>query len=106
MPQSSLPVKREPAKELIARAIHNHGHRSRQLFIAVNCAAVPVELMESELFLLVRGAFTGAVSDRPGAFRQADGGTLFLDEIGDMDVARPIGRTRICRARWRGSRKC
>ena len=74
-------------KELIARAIHSHGHRGRQPFIAVNCAAVPVELMESGLFGHVRGAFTGAVSDRPGAFRQADGGTLFLDEIGDMDVA-------------------
>jgi DNA-binding NtrC family response regulator len=74
-------------KELVARALHDHGNRRGKPFVAVNCAAVPVELMESELFGHTRGAFTGAVTDRQGAFRQADGGTLFLDEIGDMDVA-------------------
>jgi two-component system NtrC family response regulator len=74
-------------KKLVARAIHDHGHRGAYPFVAVNCAAIPTELMESELFGHVRGAFTGAVGDRLGAFRDARRGTLFLDEIGDMDVA-------------------
>jgi two-component system NtrC family response regulator len=74
-------------KELVAHAIHDHGQRSGKPFIAVNCAAIPSELQESEMFGHARGAFTGAVTERLGAFRQADGGTLFLDEIGDMDIA-------------------
>jgi two-component system NtrC family response regulator len=73
-------------KELVARAVHEHGHRRSGPFVAVNCAAIPSELMETELFGHVKGAFTGAVSDRNGAFRQAGSGTLFLDEIGDMDL--------------------
>jgi DNA-binding NtrC family response regulator len=72
-------------KEVVARAIHRHGKRARAPFIAVNCAAIPSELLESLLFGHVRGAFTGAVADRAGSFREANRGTLFLDEIGDMD---------------------
>ena len=71
-------------KELIARAIHAHSRRSRAAFVKLNCAAVPHELIESELFGHERGAFTGAVAARKGKFEQANGGTLFLDEIGDM----------------------
>ena len=74
-------------KEIVARAIHRHGARARAPFIAVNCAAIPTELLESQLFGHARGAFTGAVADRRGAFQDADHGTLFLDEIGDMDLA-------------------
>jgi DNA-binding NtrC family response regulator len=74
-------------KEVIARAIHSHGRRRTGPFVPVNCAAIPAELLESLLFGHVRGAFTGAVADRPGSFREAQGGTIFLDEIGDMDLA-------------------
>ncbi|HEY7840040.1 MAG TPA: nitrogen regulation protein NR(I) [Gammaproteobacteria bacterium] len=71
-------------KELVAQALHQHSPRSGQAFIALNTAAIPRELLESELFGHERGAFTGANSQRIGRFEQADGGTLFLDEIGDM----------------------
>ncbi len=74
-------------KEVVARAIHAHGRRAGKPFVAINCAAIPADLLESQLFGHVRGAFTGAVADRAGSFREADGGTLFLDEIGDMDLA-------------------
>ena len=74
-------------KELVARAIHAESPRARRPFVEVNCAAIPSELIESELFGHMRGSFTGAVGDRAGKFEQADGGTLFLDEIGDMSVA-------------------
>jgi DNA-binding NtrC family response regulator len=73
-------------KEVVARAIHRHGRRAKAPFVAVNCAAIPRELLESLLFGHTRGTFTGAVADRGGAFREAHGGTLFLDEVGDMDL--------------------
>jgi len=71
-------------KELVARALHRHSPRNKAPFIALNMAAIPKELMESELFGHEKGAFTGATARREGRFEQADGGTLFLDEIGDM----------------------
>jgi len=73
-------------KELVARTIHMRSRRMKGPFIEVNCAAIPEELIESELFGHMKGAFTGAVADRRGKFELADGGTLFLDEIGDMSV--------------------
>ncbi|MCG5031582.1 nitrogen regulation protein NR(I) [Mesosutterella sp. OilRF-GAM-744-9] len=73
-------------KEIVARALHRSSPRSHAPFIALNMAAIPRELMESELFGHEKGAFTGATSTRPGRFEQADGGTLFLDEIGDMPM--------------------
>jgi DNA-binding NtrC family response regulator len=73
-------------KELIARALHQGGARVKESFVALNCAAIPANLLESELFGHVRGAFTGAVNERTGKFVQADGGTLFLDEIGEMPM--------------------
>lgn len=74
-------------KEMVARAIHKHGNRADKPFVAVNCAAIPEGLLESEMFGHRKGAFTGAVTDRIGRFQQADKGTLFLDEIGEMSLA-------------------
>ncbi|WP_198085860.1 sigma-54 dependent transcriptional regulator [Variovorax sp. E3] len=71
-------------KEMVAHALHRHSARAERPFVAVNCSAIPKELLESELFGHVRGAFTGATSERAGCFRAADGGVLLLDEIGDM----------------------
>ena len=74
-------------KELVARSLHQKSHRSSMPYIEVNCAAIPSELIESELFGHEKGAFTSAIKQHKGKFEQADGGTLFLDEIGDMSLA-------------------
>jgi DNA-binding NtrC family response regulator len=82
-------------KELVARAIHRVGPRRQRRFCAVNCAALPDDLLEAELFGHARGAFTGAVGERAGLFEEADGGTLFLDEIGELS---PRGQAKLLRA--------
>jgi len=74
-------------KELVARAVHGQSPRAQASFVEVNCAAIPSELIESELFGHMKGSFTGAVADRAGKFEQANGGTLFLDEVGDMSLS-------------------
>jgi two-component system nitrogen regulation response regulator NtrX len=98
-------------KELVARTVHSLSRRRQGPFVEVNCAAIPEELIESELFGHVRGSFTGAVADRRGKFEAADGGTIFLDEIGDMSlktqakvlrvlqeqVVEPVGSTQMTR---------
>ena len=86
-------------KELVARAIHEGSDRRTQVFVEVNCAAIPSELIESELFGHLKGSFTGAVSDRAGKFELADGGTLFLDEVGDMA---PAAQAKVLRALQEG----
>ncbi len=82
-------------KELFARAIHNTSHRSEKPFVALNCGAIPSELIDSTLFGHVKGAFTGASANRPGVFEQADGGTLFLDEFGELPADAQVRLLRV-----------
>src|SRR5712691_3602724 len=86
-------------KELIARFIHTHSRRSGNPFIAVNCGAIPSELLETEMFGHEKGAFTGAVGTRMGLFQLANGGTIFLDEIGEMSTALQVKLLRVLQER-------
>src|SRR3546814_18243946 len=92
---------------MVARAVHEHSPRRDKPFVAINCGAIPAELLESELFGHEKGAFTGAVSARKGRFELAEGGTLFLDEIGDMSMTMQVKLLRVLqeceigRASWR-----
>lgn len=74
-------------KEVVAKAIHNRSPRANKPFVAINCTAIPSELLESELFGHLKGSFTGAIADKKGLFEEAEGGTLFLDEIGDLELS-------------------
>ena len=86
-------------KEVLARQIHRMSKRSDEAFVAVNCGAIPKDLLESELFGHRKGAFTGAISDRKGRFELASGGTLFLDEIGDMSMDLQVKLLRVLQER-------
>ncbi|MDP5191814.1 sigma-54-dependent transcriptional regulator, partial [Rheinheimera baltica] len=82
-------------KEVVSRALHELSRRARQPFVSVHCGAIPAELLESELFGYVKGAFTGADKDRPGLLKLADNGTLFLDEIGEMPLPMQVKLLRV-----------
>lgn len=86
-------------KEVVSRNLHYHSHRRHKPFVPVNCGAIPQELLESELFGHEKGAFTGAISSRPGRFELAQGGTIFLDEIGDMPLHMQVKLLRVLQER-------
>jgi two-component system response regulator HydG len=86
-------------KEVVAQAIHNQSHRSEEPFVVINCSAFPTSLLESELFGHEKGAFTGAIRQKPGRFEQAQGGTIFLDEIGEISSSAQVKLLRVLQAR-------
>src|SRR5690606_32363736 len=86
-------------KEVAARALHDSSPRRNKPFVPINCGAIPPDLLESELFGHEKGAFTGAISARPGRFEMAHGGTIFLDEIGDMSLHMQVKLLRVLQER-------